>query len=116
MEEEIFSISGCGKGERKFEFMLVFLTIDSKQSLKKPKDSEFRISCKFSTSFSPFPQLLNRKISSSMLFSDTKFHAKIIKLLFWNFHWGHDVSVSLLGCIKHILCYEEKKLTSNLGQ
>ena len=34
-----------------------------------------------------------------MVFRDTKFHAKIIKLLFWNFHWGHDVSVSLLGCV-----------------
>ena len=106
IQEEILSISGCGKGERKFEFLLVFLTIDQKQTLKKPWNSEsiksvVRISCKFSTSFSPFPQLESKKISSSMVFRDTKFHAKIIKLMFLIFHWGHDVSVSLLGYVKY---------------
>ena len=35
-----------------------------------------------------------------MVFKDTKFHAEIIKLMFLIFHWGHDVSVSLLGCVK----------------
>ena len=35
-----------------------------------------------------------------MVFRDTKFHEKLIKLLFLNFHWGHDVSVSLLGYVK----------------
>ena len=35
-----------------------------------------------------------------MVFRDTKFHAKIIKLMFLIFHWGHDVSVSLLGYVK----------------
>ena len=34
-----------------------------------------------------------------MVFRDTKFHEKIKKLLFQNLHWGHDVSVSLLGCV-----------------
>ena len=106
IQEEILSISGSGKGERKFEFLLVFLTTDYKQSLKKPRNSEsiksvVRISCKFSTSFSPFPPLESKKISFSIVFRDTKFHAKIIKLMFLIFYWGHDVSVSLLGYVKN---------------
>ena len=37
-----------------------------------------------------------------MVCSDTKLHAEIIKLLFWNFHWGHYVSVSHLDSVnKH---------------
>ena len=40
-----------------------------------------------------------------MVFRDTKFHAKIIKLMFLIFHWGHDVSVSLLGYVKNFVIY-----------
>ena len=35
-----------------------------------------------------------------MVCTDTKLHAEIIKLLFWNFHWGHYVSVSHLDSVK----------------
>ena len=35
-----------------------------------------------------------------MVCSDTKLHAEIIKLLFWNFQWGHYVSVSHLDSVK----------------
>ena len=48
----------------------------------------------------PFPQPEIEKIYSSMVCTDTKLHAEIIKLLFWNFHWGHYVSVSHLDSVK----------------
>ena len=35
-----------------------------------------------------------------MVFTDTKLHTEIIKELFWNFHWGHYVSVSHLDSVK----------------
>ena len=44
-----------------------------------------------------------------MVFRDTKFHAKIIKLMFLIFHWGHDVSVSLLGYVKAVSNDEKTK-------
>ena len=52
-----------------------------------------------------------------MVFRDTKFHAKIIKLMFLIFHWGHDVSVSLLGYVKmkifqifgHLQCISDQE-------
>ena len=34
-----------------------------------------------------------------MVFTDTKLHPKIIKLPFWNFHWGQYVSVSHLDSL-----------------
>ena len=37
-----------------------------------------------------------------MVCTDTKLHAEIIKLLFWNFHWGHYVSVSHLDSVKEV--------------
>ena len=55
---------------------------------------------KNSNFLSPSPQPEIDKISSCMAFTDTKLHPKIIKLLFWNFHWGHYVSVSHLDSVK----------------
>ena len=54
-----------------------------------------------SEAFSPFPQPEIEKISSCMVFTDTKLHTEIIKELFWNFHWGHYVSVSHLEPVKY---------------
>ena len=34
-----------------------------------------------------------------MVFTDTKLYTEIIKELFWNFHWGHYVSVSHLDYV-----------------
>ena len=62
-----------------------------------------RKSSKNSNFLPPFPQPEIEKIYSSMVCTDTKLHAEVIKLLFWNFHWGHDVSVSLLACVQPVL-------------
>ena len=40
----------------------------------------------------------------------TKLHPKIIKLLFWNFHWGQYVSVSHLDSVNPFLLQREKIL------
>ena len=46
---------------------------------------------KLSPSFSLFPQPGNGKISSYILYSDTKVHGKKIKWPFSIFYWGHIV-------------------------
>ena len=47
---------------------------------------------KLSPPFSLFPQPGNGKISSCILYSDTKVHGKKLKWPFSIFHWGHIVS------------------------
>ena len=37
-----------------------------------------------------------------MVCTDTKLHAEIVKLLFWNFDWGHNVSVSHPDSVKQL--------------
>ena len=43
-----------------------------------------------------------------MVFTDTKRNTEIIKELFWNFHWGHYVSVSHLDSVKQLPAFYEK--------
>ena len=57
---------------------------------------------KISNFLPPFPQPEIEKIYSSMVCTDTKLHAEIIKLLFWNFYWGQYISVSHLDSVKDV--------------
>ena len=46
-----------------------------------------------------------------MVFTDTKLHTEIIKELFWNFHWGHYVSVSHLDSVKNLISLQIRSST-----
>ena len=107
IKEKIFLFSSCGKGEKDVENLQLILTIlfiDSEfQGLFRVCfQSIVRKTSKNSNFLSPFSQPEIDKISSCMVFTDTKLHPKIIKLLFRNFHWGQYVSVSNHDSVKSL--------------
>ena len=59
---------------------------------------------KLPSPFSPFPQPGNGKISSYVVYLDTKVYGKKIKWPFSIFHWGRIVSNSQAYTIKGMPC------------